>query len=60
MNAQMRWLRQSGAGFGGSMIGSDAAAQQAANRGWPVVEAFETPIPTGRAIAPSCDRVRRP
>ena len=42
-NAQMRWLHESGEQSGWSALGSDAAAQEAANGGWFVVEAYENP-----------------
>jgi hypothetical protein len=44
-NAQMRWLRDSGAEAGWQMLASPAAAQAAANRGELVLEAYENPDP---------------
>ena len=44
-NAQMRWLRDHGAEYGWRMLPSDVEAQEAANRGELVLEAFENPDP---------------
>jgi hypothetical protein len=44
-NAQMRWLREHGAEHGWRGLGSDIAAQTAANGGELVLEAFENPDP---------------
>jgi hypothetical protein len=44
-NAQMRWLREHGADAGWRRLGSYSEAQQAANRGELVLEAFENPDP---------------
>jgi hypothetical protein len=44
-NAQMRWLRDHGAGSGWRVLDSQQEAQGAANRGELVLEAFENPEP---------------
>jgi hypothetical protein len=44
-SAQMRWLRDHGAGHGWRALGSDADAQSAANRGELVVAVYENPDP---------------
>jgi hypothetical protein len=44
-NAQMRWLRDSGAEAGWQSLPSPTAAQAAANRGELVLEAYENPDP---------------
>ena len=41
----MRWLREHGAEHGWRTLASDVAAQEAANRGELVLEAFENPDP---------------